>query len=77
VFALSPFCDFIPLIWVSLFMVPNTQVVLPHELQKNAEIKSLQTKLCDNLADLFIKFLPYSIFHKSVEGFGLRRLRDL
>jgi len=31
----------------------------PHELQKNGEIDILQTKSCDNLADLFIKSLPY------------------
>jgi hypothetical protein len=28
----------------------------PHELQKNGEIEILQTKSCDNLADLFTKF---------------------
>ena len=40
----------------------------PHELQKNGEIEILQTKSCDNLADLFTKSLPY---------IGMRRLRDL
>jgi hypothetical protein len=49
----------------------------PHELQKNGEIKILQTKSCDNLADLFTKSLPYSLFHKYVEGNGMRRFRDL
>jgi hypothetical protein len=49
----------------------------PHELQKNGEIEILQTKSCDNLADLFIKSLPCSVFHKCVEGIGMRRLRDL
>jgi hypothetical protein len=49
----------------------------PHELQKNGEIKILQTKSCDNLADLFTKSLPYSAFRKCVEGIGIRRLRDL
>jgi hypothetical protein len=34
----------------------------PHELQQNGEIEILQTKLCDNLADLFTKSLPYSMF---------------
>ena len=48
-----------------------------HELQKNGEIETLQTKSCDNLADLFIKSLPYSAFRKYVEGVGMRRLRDL
>jgi hypothetical protein len=49
----------------------------PHELQKNGEIEILQTKSCDNLADLFTKSLPYSLFHKYVEGIGMRRFRNL
>ena len=49
----------------------------PHELQKNGEIEILQTKSCDNLADLFTKSLPYSKFREYVEGIGMRRLRDL
>jgi hypothetical protein len=43
----------------------------PHELQNNGEIEILQTKSCDNLADLFTKSLPYSLFHKYVEGIGI------
>jgi hypothetical protein len=43
----------------------------PHELQKNGEIEILRTKSCDNLADLFTKSLPYSMFHKYVEGIGM------
>jgi hypothetical protein len=46
-----------------------------HKLQKNGEIEILQTKSCDNLADLFTKSLPYSAFRKCVEGIGMRRLR--
>ena len=49
----------------------------PHELQKNGESEILQTKSCDNLANLFTKFLPYSSFRKCVEGIGMKRLRDL
>jgi hypothetical protein len=49
----------------------------PHELQKNGEIEILQTKSCDDLADLFTKSLPYSSFSKCVKGIGMRRLRDL
>jgi hypothetical protein len=47
----------------------------PHELQKNGEIEILQTKSCDNLADLFTKSLPYSSFHKCVERIGMRDLQ--
>ena len=49
----------------------------PHELQQSGEINILQTKSCDNLADLFTKSLPTSIFEKCVKGIGMRRLRDL
>ena len=49
----------------------------PHELQQNGDISILQTKSCDNLADLFTKSLPYSTFSKCVQGIGMRRLRDL
>jgi hypothetical protein len=34
----------------------------PHQLQKVGEIEVLQTKSCDNLADLFTKSLPTSLF---------------
>jgi hypothetical protein len=34
----------------------------PHELQKNGEIEILQTKSCDNLANLFTKSLPTALF---------------
>jgi hypothetical protein len=47
----------------------------PHELQENGDINILQTKSCDNLADLFTKSLPYSTFQKYVEGIGIRRLK--
>ena len=49
----------------------------PHELQQSGEINTLQTKSCDNLADLFTKSLPASTFEKCVRGIGTRRLRDL
>jgi len=49
----------------------------PHELQKNGEIEILQTKSCDNLADIFTKSLPTSLFQKYVFGIGMRRLKDL
>jgi len=49
----------------------------PHQLKQNGEIDILQIKSCDNLADLFTKSLPTSIFQKLVHGIGMRRLRDL
>ena len=49
----------------------------PHELQESGEINILQIKSCDNLADLFTKSLPTSIFQKFVHDIGMRRLWDL
>jgi hypothetical protein len=54
------------------YIIPK--LFYPHELQKNGEIEILQTKSCDNLADLFTKSLPYSSFSKCVKGMGMRRL---
>jgi hypothetical protein len=49
----------------------------PHQLHKVGEIEILQTKPCDNLADLFTKSLPTSLFQKYVSGIGMRQLKDL
>ena len=40
------------------------KLFFPHELQQSGEINVLQTKSCDNLADLFTKSLPASLFKK-------------
>jgi hypothetical protein len=44
----------------------------PHELQVNGEISILQTKSCNNLANLLTKFLPYYTFSKCVVEIGMR-----
>ena len=49
----------------------------PHELWQSGEINILQTKSCDNLADVFTKSLPTSLFEKCVKGFGMKQLIDL
>jgi hypothetical protein len=49
----------------------------PHQLQKVGEIEILQTKSCDNLANLFKKSLPTSLFQKYVFGIGMIQLKDL
>ncbi|KAJ1280007.1 hypothetical protein BS78_04G199300 [Paspalum vaginatum] len=49
----------------------------PHELQKQGEVKTMQVKSCDNLADLFTKSLPAATFRKCVRGIGMRHLKDL
>ena len=53
------------------------KLFFPHELQKNREIDMLQTKSGDNLADLFSKSLPTTVFQKCIHGIGMRRLRNL
>ena len=53
------------------------QLFYPHELQESGEINILQIKSCDNLADLFTKSLPTSVFQNLVHGIGMRRLQDL
>ena len=55
----------------------SPKLFYPHKLQRLGEINILQTKSCDNLADLFTKSLPASLFEKYVHGIGMRRLRDL
>jgi hypothetical protein len=55
----------------------SPKLFYPHQLQQSGEIKVMQTKSCDNLADLFTKSLPYSTFRICVKGIGMRRLRDL
>ena len=40
----------------------SPKLFYPHALQKDGEIDILQTKSCDNLADLFTKSLPNSTF---------------
>jgi hypothetical protein len=49
----------------------------PHELQNEGEVKILQVKSCDNLADLFTKSLHEVTFRKCVRGIGMSHLRDL
>jgi hypothetical protein len=55
----------------------SPKLFYPHELQEKGDINILQTKSCDNLADLFTKSLPNSTFQKCVEGIGMRRLKCL
>jgi hypothetical protein len=49
----------------------------PHELQKSGEVNILHTKSCENLADLFTKYLPAPSFFRCVHGIGMRRLREM
>jgi hypothetical protein len=60
---------------VTKYITPK--LFYPHELQVNWKISILETKLCDNLTDLFTKSLLYCAFFKCVASIGMRRLRDL
>jgi hypothetical protein len=53
----------------------SLKLFYPHELQEGGEISILQIKSCDNLTDLFTKFLPLVIFDKCVKDIGMRRLK--
>ena len=48
--------------------IPNracfTKVLFQHDLQQNGEIQVQQIRSNDNLADLFTKALPTSMFEK-------------
>lgn len=48
-----------------------------HELKKKGDIKVLQVRSSENLADLFTKALPTATFKKLVHNIGMRRLKDL
>ena len=49
----------------------------PHKLQESGKINILQITACDNLAELFTKSLPTSMFQKFLHKIGMRRLRNL
>ncbi|CAA7016171.1 unnamed protein product [Microthlaspi erraticum] len=60
----------------------RTKHILPkffftHELQKNGDVRVLQIRSSENLADLFTKALPTTTFKKLTHMIGLRRLKDL
>ena len=48
-----------------------------HDLQKDGIITVQQIRSSENLADLFTKTLPTSVFKKLAHGIGLRRLKDI
>jgi hypothetical protein len=51
---------------VTKYIIPK--LFYAHELQVNGDISIPQTKLCDNLVDLFTESIPYCIFSKYVDG---------
>jgi hypothetical protein len=56
------------ILFQSLFTFSRYQhekLFFPYELQKNGDIDILQTKSCDNLADLFTKSLPTAAYFKN------------
>ena len=48
-----------------------------HELQKNGEIDVQQIRSSDNLADLFTKALPTSMFKKLIYKVGMQKVKDV
>ncbi|XP_015166961.1 uncharacterized protein [Solanum tuberosum] len=60
----------------------RTKHILPkffftHDVQQNGEINVQQIRSSDNLADLFTKALPTSIFEKLRYNIGMHRLQDI
>ena len=60
----------------------NTKHISPkffftHDLQENGQIEVLQIRSSDNLANLFTKTLPPSVFEKLINKIGMCRLKDL
>ena len=58
-----------------LYKVAVSQNIAPKLFY--GEIEILQTKLCDNLADLFTNSLSSSLFQIYDFGIGIRRIKDL
>jgi hypothetical protein len=55
----------------------SSKLFYPYELQEHRKISMLQTKYCDNLANLFTKSLPLTIFDKCIKCIGMKRLKYL
>jgi hypothetical protein len=49
---------------------------LSTSIAKSGEISILQTKSCDNYADLFTNSLPLATFDKCFKGISMRRLKN-
>ncbi|GAA0176274.1 hypothetical protein LIER_29294 [Lithospermum erythrorhizon] len=47
------------------------------ELERNKEVDIHYIRSCDNVADLFTKTLPTSVFKKHVQSIGMHRLGGL
>ena len=54
-----------------------SKLFYPHKLQESGKINILQITACDNLAKLFTKSLPTSMFQKFLHKIGMRRLQNL
>ncbi|KAM3265463.1 hypothetical protein P3L10_002457 [Capsicum annuum] len=48
-----------------------------HELQKNGDINVQQIRSSENVADLFTKSSPITIFKKMVHKIGMQRFKDV
>ena len=51
----------------------SSKLFYTHELQNSGEINVQRIKSYDNLADLFTKALPTTIFKKLVQQIGMRQ----
>ncbi|XP_058759869.1 uncharacterized protein LOC131633169 [Vicia villosa] len=57
--------------------IPPKFFSFTQELERNKEVDIQYIRSSDNVANLFTKALPTSIFKKHVQNIGMRHLRDL
>jgi hypothetical protein len=57
--------------------IPPKFFSFTQELERNKEVNIQYIRSSDNVADLFTKALPTSVFKKHIRSIGMRQLRDL
>lgn len=57
--------------------IPPKFFSFTQELERNKEVDIRYIRSCDNVADLFTKALPTSVFKKHIQSIGMRHFRDL
>lgn len=57
--------------------IPPKFFSFTQELERNKEVDIQYIRSSDNVADLFTKALPTSVFKKHIRNIGMRQLRDL
>ncbi|KAL5539012.1 hypothetical protein UlMin_043908 [Ulmus minor] len=56
--------------------IPPKFFSFTQELEKNKDVDVQYVRSSENVADLFTKALPTTVFRKLIHNIGMRRLRD-